>query len=884
MKCDRACVCEASLKDSASPHKGLSRMYSVYPLGNRLRIIGQLSTIIGCCCSTIALSFPAAAQLTPDDTLGDERSVVTPQGLRDLIEGGAIRHSNLFHSFQEFNVNPGQRVYFANPQGIMNILTRVTGNNISQIFGTLGIDGNANLFLLNPNGIVFGENASLDIRGSFLATTVDRLNFDNYQFSATNADTPPLLTINLTPGVQLGGQAIGLQPTAQSAIANRGELKVGRDFTLAAGNLDLQGQLLAGNNLTLLATDAIKIRDSLDRPFIASAGKNLSLQGNNRLDIFALNHSNSGLFAQADLILESNNTIVGDAHFHSGGDFKTNNHLSSPNDPIILAGGDVSLDDYTGASLHILAGGQVRLADVTINAPDTSENSINPENTTLFNGQDTIASLSEVTLSGDRTVTIDGSQQPTLDVRAGIDWSTFEGGAPGKIEPGNLQPTVQNNPTSADIQVDLITIADGGDGGNLLLTNQYRPNSNLTGDLFLYATIDAKDRLQGGNLNFDSRGGITVSGLIDASTIRVDRGDGGDISLWAKEDIQINDGASIVSNGLTSGNILLSTQGDISLTGTNNGALIQSNSFILEPDLEGGKVTIISNLLELRDGATIDTNIFGTAQVNNSSIFQPAALSVENTAEDNPGDIQVDTGSIFLDNGSISASTNSGVGSNITLQVAQFLILDRNSRIVTRAGNADLAGNGGNINIDSQFIIGFSQGSNDIIANAIADNSGNININSQQIFGFDSISSNDINAATQLNLNEEIAVKIRELDPLKSIIKLPTTLVDTDQKIVRGCSWQSGEDFVFKDRGGLPTNPIEELPEEIYLQGFETENQIGVRNTELDLESTSDIKLDSLTPIIEAENWLVNERGKIELVAQKKQKHNLNWQNQFDCK
>ncbi|NEO41539.1 MAG: filamentous hemagglutinin N-terminal domain-containing protein [Moorea sp. SIOASIH] len=80
----------------------------------------------------------AYSQITPDKTLGAEQSKFTPQEFRDLIEAGAIRGSNLFHSFREFNVNEGQNVYFANPNGIANIITRVTGSNISQIFGTLG--------------------------------------------------------------------------------------------------------------------------------------------------------------------------------------------------------------------------------------------------------------------------------------------------------------------------------------------------------------------------------------------------------------------------------------------------------------------------------------------------------------------------------------------------------------------------------------------------------------------------------------------------------------------------------------------------------------------------------------------------------------------------
>ena len=81
---------------------------------------------------------PVSAQIIPDNTLGSESSIVTPGQLRDLIEGGAIRGGNLFHSFTEFNVNNGQQVYFVNPDSILNIFTRVTGVNPSDIFGTLG--------------------------------------------------------------------------------------------------------------------------------------------------------------------------------------------------------------------------------------------------------------------------------------------------------------------------------------------------------------------------------------------------------------------------------------------------------------------------------------------------------------------------------------------------------------------------------------------------------------------------------------------------------------------------------------------------------------------------------------------------------------------------
>ena len=87
------------------------------------------------------ISDRATAQIIPDDSLGNERSIVTPDveikgSPGDRIDGGAIRDSNLFHSFEQFNIEDLQRVYFANPGGINNIFSRVTGSNLSEIFGT----------------------------------------------------------------------------------------------------------------------------------------------------------------------------------------------------------------------------------------------------------------------------------------------------------------------------------------------------------------------------------------------------------------------------------------------------------------------------------------------------------------------------------------------------------------------------------------------------------------------------------------------------------------------------------------------------------------------------------------------------------------------------
>ena len=151
----------------------------------------------------------ALAQLQPDNTLGEENSVVTPniniKGIEsDRIDGGAQRGANLFHSFQEFNIQQGRGVYFSNPDGVQNILTRVTGNNGSNILGTLGVDGKADLFFINPNGIIFGPEAKLDVQSSFYGSTADSILFKNgFEFASSDPQAPPLLTVNVPIGLRL---------------------------------------------------------------------------------------------------------------------------------------------------------------------------------------------------------------------------------------------------------------------------------------------------------------------------------------------------------------------------------------------------------------------------------------------------------------------------------------------------------------------------------------------------------------------------------------------------------------------------------------------------------------------------------------------------------
>ncbi|MEQ9482555.1 two-partner secretion domain-containing protein [Coleofasciculus sp. F4-SAH-05] len=655
---------------------------------------------------------PTFAQVIPDSTLGGEGSVVTPdviiEGLpADQIDGGAIRGANLFHSFSEFNVGEGQRVYFANPTGIDTIFSRVTGTDVSDILGTLGVNGRANLFLMNPNGIVFGENAQLDVQGAFVASTAEAWVFKNgTEFSATNPQTPPLLTINLTPGLQYGSNY-------QGAIASSGSLTVGGDLILAGRTLNLQNQVQAGGDLTLLATDTLKVRDSVASPFIASAMGQLLVQGNQAIDIFALNHPDSGLFSGGDMVFRSGNTVSADAHFWSGGNFRIEQldsslgNLSSPYDPVIRASGDVSFNSYTGPSLHILAGGSVTISgDVAIEGVEANADAINGDIIVLSDGTE---------------ITINGSIRPTLDIRAG----TTNFGTPDAAPIDNFNPFGEFDPaptidavgtgTSADIRIDGFIDIQAADG-LVLLTNQYRPNLSLSGGVITVPGIftdDFERRFVGnsGSIFIDSRGDIEM-GQIDTSSFS---GNGGEIRIISDQNITFTDNVDSSvrpDDGLgfgVGGNITVTAQEEIVLPSVNISIISATQG-----QGKGGDIEINTRSLSLVNGAGIftvtqregeDSGQGGNLTINASESVEligvgipPGGNQPRNTSlqartlgDGDAGDLTVNTRQLILRDGGILSTTNCGSGAVSRCGTAQSGTLRVNaSEFIELSGTPDV--------------------------------------------------------------------------------------------------------------------------------------------------------------------------------------------------
>lgn len=193
---------------------------------------------------------PAFSQVIPDKTLGNENSIIEQQIQRELIKGGAVRGSTLFHSLKELSIKKGQQVYFANPSDISIILARVTGGNPSNINGTLGVLGNADLFLMNPSGITFGPNATLNLDGSFIATTGNSFVFENGQiFSATNPQAAPNLRISVPVGIQFNGTSGPIEIEGNSTLISN--LQPGMTFALFGNEVNINSSNLAGSTKNL---------------------------------------------------------------------------------------------------------------------------------------------------------------------------------------------------------------------------------------------------------------------------------------------------------------------------------------------------------------------------------------------------------------------------------------------------------------------------------------------------------------------------------------------------------------------------------------------------------------------------------------------------------
>ncbi|WP_442927821.1 beta strand repeat-containing protein, partial [Microcoleus sp. A003_D6] len=833
-----------------------------------------------------APSQTAKAQITP--ATDGTNTQITPSGNQFNINGGQQSGdgTNLFHSFQEFGLTQGQTANFISNPNIRNILGRVVGGDASLINGIIQITGgNSNLFLMNPAGIVFGANSSLNIPGSFTATTATGIGFGNNWFNAVGTNNYAQLVgnpnsfafTNTQPGgiVNLGNLAVGQGQNLTllgGTVLSTGQVSApGGNITVAAvpgdslvrisqpGNLlslEIQPQSVAGSlpqnwvlpvaslpqllaggggsatgvtvnaggqveltgsglqvengdvvakgvnaetatlsanrnltlvesqlrttgDLNLLANNTVRVRDSVANPFVANAGGNLYIQGNQSIDLLALNHlSQTPFVSGGNLTLASDGMISTDAHFRSGNNTSIVDLSGKPAnfislyDPIYTQPGDYSSGDYTGASIKV----------------DTTSGTGN----ITFNGDINITSV-DATYAGASPGTdefILGNSRSVI-LRSGGNIQIGNITTPVGIPP-NLGPVIMQ--ATGNIQTETIrTDGLGADGGDISLT---AGGNILTGTLNSGILVVAG---KGGDINLNAGGTITTGSLASSGFTS-----GGDITVKAKNDISLNcidpqsciesfarGAPSVISTGrsgnvtiiseqgaiifppngvhIRTGDIYSTSPGSITLQANHNISVdyINSNSdstggaqadganiniTSVNGSINIGQIsaislaniggTIVDNSFKTANGLSINIkaardittgNLNVRANQNGGSITLTSGGSINTGTIDTTGDraagnitIQASTGITIPTTGSAIAGTSSnGNGSNVTLSTASGDI-NIGDVLVSgiQGGNLNFTNSNGNITT-GQLLTSYDGSSPDLKTNR----GGNVNLN-----------------------------------------------------------------------------------------------------------------------------------------------------------
>ncbi len=305
---------------------------------------------------------PVFAQIIPDNTLNT--SVNQSENIFN-IAGGTSLDGNLFHSFTEFSIPSNGIAFFDyNVTEITNIISRVTGNKISNIDGTIQANGSANLFLINPNGIVFGPNAQLDIGGSFIASTADSIEFaDGISFSAKNTQTPPLLSINIPLGLQYGSSVAGVevQGSRLAVLPNQTLGIFGGNVTINEGKLTAPGgKIFLGG---LVEEGLINLQSPLF-PVSVERGNVTLTNGAIANTISSISSVNGG-----NITINSNNlNITNTSQLLAGIDPNSGIAGASAGDILINATGDVNLSNRSLIANNLALGGLGNGGNINITA------------------------------------------------------------------------------------------------------------------------------------------------------------------------------------------------------------------------------------------------------------------------------------------------------------------------------------------------------------------------------------------------------------------------------------------------------------------------------------------------------------------------------------
>ena len=192
---------------------------------------------------------------------------------------------------------------------------------------------------------------------------------------------------------------------------------------------------------------------------------------------------------------------------------------------------------------------------------------------------------------------------------------------------------------------------------------------------------------------------------------------------------------------------------------------------------------------------------------------------------------------------------------------------ENSGEITATAGTAEAGGNGGDVTINADFILAFPTDNNyKITANAFEGDGGNIKLTTNSFFGSEFV---DISASSQFGIDGDVTIDVLEIDPARGLTKLPANVIDASQQISQACTPKDEESgrFVATGRGGLPLSPNEPLRGTAVITNW-VDEPTETTGRVTDGLAKNLVRDESISQIVEAQRWIINDRGNLELVAQ----------------
>lgn len=615
---------------------------------------------------------PAFAQVATDGSAGARVTLTGPRFNISETLGTRVGR-NLLHSFSLFNIRAGEQAAFTGFTVTDNIIARITAGSPSTIDGQVRVEmAGANLFLVNPAGLVFGPNASIDVPAAFYASTGQTMRLSD----GTVVDMRTASPVSLTAAPP---SAFGFESTGAAIALNGAQLRardgnrialVGGDVTLSRSSSGRVAVLSAPSGaVDVVATRGagnVAIGDRLDPSGFAAMG-DVTLRDGSTLSA----SEGTGRLGGGTVYVRGGNVTLDHAQVESRTRFANSRGID------IGATGRLAIDASNVVAVTTGAGnaGYLRLSgqDVAISGGSLVDTSCDPGCTTGRGGDLSITAGNGLTITGN------DPNLPTFVVS-----NSFGGGATGPI----FITTGGALTMSGTSFIQGIAL-DKGDGSSITLRTG---SIDLSGG----AQVDASTRGtgRGGTITVENRGDIRLSGTREDPT-QVDPATGGKLTLPS------GFFASAGGSG-DAGSIVISTANLSVLSGAEIGSTAQDRSLG-----QGGSIAVRATGLVRVDGRNeagkSSAIVANTFSVGNAGAIDISADRIEVS---NDGRIQSQT------EGRSGVPARGDAGS-IKLRARQ-MTLSSGGQVATSSiggGASGLGGNGGSIDVgvtDSLTITGVS--------------------------------------------------------------------------------------------------------------------------------------------------------------------------------